>query len=80
MLGKTVNFIMESIKKVFDIRLCIKIDYGIDLCFMKPCKKRAILRLKNARGDISRAGIINHSMSLLRALLECGYYSREGLI
>ena len=34
----------------------------------------------NACGDISRAGIINHSMALLRALLECGYYSREGLI
>ena len=34
----------------------------------------------NARGDISRAGIINHSLALLRALLECGYYSREGLI
>ena len=33
-----------------------------------------------ARGDISRAGIINPSLALLRALLECGYYSREGLI
>ena len=33
-----------------------------------------------ARGDISRAGIIKHSLALLRALLECGYYSREGLI
>ena len=27
-----------------------------------------------------RAGINNHSLALLRALLECGYYSREGLI
>ena len=34
----------------------------------------------NARGDISRAGIIKHSLPLLRVLLECGYYSREGLI
>ena len=33
-----------------------------------------------ARGDILRAGIINHSLVLLRALLERGYYSREGLI
>ena len=32
-----------------------------------------------ARGDMSRAGIIIHSLALLRALLECGYYSREGL-
>ena len=33
-----------------------------------------------ARGDISRAGIINHSLPLLRALLECGFYLKEGLI
>ena len=33
-----------------------------------------------ARGDILRAGIINHSLPLLRELLECGYYSREGLL
>ena len=33
-----------------------------------------------AQGNILRAGIINHSLVLLRALLECGYYSREGLI
>ena len=33
-----------------------------------------------ARGDISRAGIINHSLALLQAILECGHYSREGLI
>ena len=32
------------------------------------------------RGDISRAGIIICSLALLRALLERGYYSREGLI
>ena len=32
-----------------------------------------------ARGDILRAGIINHSLALLRALLGHGYYSREGL-
>ena len=38
------------------------------------------MSLNNARGDISRAGIINFSMALLRALLECGYYLREGLI
>ena len=36
--------------------------------------------LNIARGDISRAGIINNSLALLRGLLECGYYSREGLI
>ena len=33
-----------------------------------------------ARGDILRAGIINHFLPLLRALLECGFYSREGFI
>ena len=33
-----------------------------------------------ARGDISRTGIINYFLPLLRALLECGFYSREGLI
>ena len=32
------------------------------------------------RGDILRAGIIKHSLALLWALLERGYYSREGLI
>ena len=34
----------------------------------------------NVRGDISRAGIIFLQGLQLRALLECGYYSREGLI
>ena len=34
----------------------------------------------NARGDISRAGIIFLQGLQLRALLECGFYSREGLI
>ena len=34
----------------------------------------------NARGDKSRAGIIFLQGLQLRALLECGYYSREGLI
>ena len=38
------------------------------------------ISLKNFPRDISRAGIIKHSLPLLRALLECGYYSREGLI
>ena len=33
-----------------------------------------------ARGDISRAGIIFFQGLQLRALLECGFYSREGLI
>ena len=33
-----------------------------------------------ARGDISRAGIIFLQGLQLRALLECGFYSREGLI
>ena len=32
------------------------------------------------RGDISRAGIINHFLPLLQALLKRRYYSREGLI
>ena len=58
------------------------------LIFMTPCKKRAILIIKtsglsgfdNARGDISRAGIIFLQDLQLRALLECGFYSREGLI
>ena len=35
---------------------------------------------ENARGDISRAGIIFLPGLQLRALLECGFYSREGLI
>ena len=34
----------------------------------------------NVRGDISRAGIIFLQGLQLRALLECGFYSREGLI
>ena len=34
----------------------------------------------NARGDISRTGINIYSLALLRVLLECGYYSRQGLI
>ena len=33
-----------------------------------------------AHGDISRAGIILLQGLQLRAILECGYYSREGLI
>ena len=33
-----------------------------------------------ARGDISRAGIIFLKDLQVRVLLECGYYSREGLI
>ena len=33
-----------------------------------------------ARGDISRAGIIFLQGLQLRVLLECGFYSREGLI
>ena len=33
-----------------------------------------------SRGDYLRAGIIKTSYLWLRALLECGYYSREGLI
>ena len=33
-----------------------------------------------ARGDISRAGIIFLQGLQLRALLECGYYSRAGII
>ena len=42
--------------------------------------KAVIWKLEISRGDISGAGIIKHSVPLLRALLECGYYSREGLI
>ena len=34
----------------------------------------------NVRGDISRAGIIFLQGLQLRVLLECGFYSREGLI
>ena len=33
-----------------------------------------------APGDISRAGIIFLQGLQLRALLECGFYSREGLL
>ena len=33
-----------------------------------------------ARRDILRAGIIDYSLTLLWALLECGYYLREGVI
>ena len=36
--------------------------------------------VKKARGDKSRVDIIDFSLALLRAVLECGYYSREGLI
>ena len=38
------------------------------------------IRSKKVRGYYSRAGIINCFLALLRVLLECGYYSREGLI
>ena len=34
----------------------------------------------NVRGDISRAGIIFLQGLQLRVLLECGYYSRAGII
>ena len=34
----------------------------------------------NVPGDISRAGIILLQDLQLRVLLECGFYSREGLI
>ena len=34
----------------------------------------------NVRGDISRAGIIFLKGLQLRVLLECGFYSREGII
>ena len=60
---------------------------------MKPCKKRTILIIMTsgfagfdikmlssiARRDISRAGIILLVGLQLRALLERGFYSREGL-
>ena len=36
--------------------------------------------IKISRDDILRAGNSNHCLALLRALLECRYYSREGLI
>ena len=52
----------------------------ITLSVIKLQKKFKKMSSNNARGDISRAGIINHSLPLLRALLEHGYYSREGLI
>ena len=35
---------------------------------------------KISREDILRAGVTKHSLPLLQALLECGYYLREGLI
>ena len=69
---------------------CLALLSYLCLFFMKQCKKRAILILKTsrfaglssniARGDISRAGIIFLQCLQLRALLECGFYSREGLI
>ena len=53
-----------------------------DICtyFLIMITKGKKMSSNIARGDISRAGIIIHSMTLLRALLERGYYSREGLI
>ena len=54
-------------------------------CFLPFVKKippnaNVRIRSKKARRDISRAGIINCFLALLRALLERGYYSREDLI
>jgi hypothetical protein len=46
----------------------------------KTIAKSKKISLNIARGDILKAGIINHSMALLRALLERKYYSREGHI
>ena len=34
----------------------------------------------NIARDISREGIINYSLALLRVLLECGYYHNAGII
>ena len=54
----------------------------IFLAFVKKITPNANVRIrsKKARGYYSRAGIIDFFLALLRALLECGYYSREGLI
>ena len=46
----------------------------------KEWKKEKNMPLNITRGDKSRTGIIFHSLVLLRALLERGYYSREGFI
>ena len=58
----------------------------LNLFFKTPCKKPRdfdntyIMSSNNVRGDISRAGIIFLQGLQLRVLLECGFYSREGLI
>ena len=49
----------------------------ISLHHYKKWNKNSLI---NTRGDISRAGIILLWGLQLRALLECGFYSREGLI
>ena len=77
-LNRPVNVqIVESNTSFLDLN---KITWNLwwFLPFIKTRHK--IMSLYIARGDILRAGIINCSIALLRALLECGYYSREGLI
>ena len=61
----------------------LKMDYLLSILQFKDAAvmyQKIKLHFENSRGYISRAGIIKHSVPLLRALLECGYYSREGLI
>ena len=50
---------------------------AIELITLHKVKKKSS---DITRGDILRAGIIKHSLTLLRALIERRYYSKEGLI
>ena len=74
-------------------RICIIIPiWQFDYHFLKRKQNDKVLILDSidncynitkcliARGYYLRAGMFKHSLVLLRALLECGYYLRECLI
>jgi len=72
-LEKSINFIKKRMFVLYDAmqKRAILIIYAKKIIYMSS---------NIARGDISRAGIIFIQGLQLRVLLECGYYSREGLI
>ena len=74
---RRVKFIKKG-KQSNNVRLTARNnDIAIDESFLRDWKiiRKIFQKMSSniARRDILRAGIINHSLALLRALLECGY-------
>ena len=64
---KSIDFLI-----LFNVRSDVVISCQILLIVKKMSS--------NIARDISREGIINYSLALLRVLLECGYYNNAGII